>query len=329
MKKFMFVMSMVLAVCPAVGLVSCSSDDEEDTGPVTPSEVPSPVLTDSQGHRLRVTSFGGSVQFRYDESGKLTSFGEYGKMYDFKEDVFTLETEDGTYNIAMNGQGLISRISMTLDEVDEDGSYNKGDGVINYQYNGDRQLVSVSGFTNYDTYDKSENSHYIDKTSGAYRLTWNNGNLEKYVMECSGTETEDGETFNYKESGTSTYTYGNQPNVFRQLPYYMANGFLGDGIDVFCVLGLYGVGPAYLPTQCTEVETGDRYDTETHNYTYNFILNDNGSINTEKRDYNSYAYIYSNAVTRAGVIQSANDTKAALLKLSDIRKMFRHKSVRK
>ncbi|MDO4171493.1 MAG: hypothetical protein Q4D28_02150, partial [Prevotellaceae bacterium] len=73
----------------------------------------------------------------------------------------------------------------------------------------------------------------------------------------------------------------------------------------------------------------DRYDTETHNYTYNFILNDNGSINTEKRDYNSYAYIYSNAVTRAGVIQSANDTKAALLKLSDIRKMFRHKSVRK
>lgn len=304
MKKIFFNLSFaLLAVLSTMSLVSCSSDDDEDG--VIAGAVPSPTLTDANGNKLRVTSVGSNIWFKYGEAGKLTSCYGGGLVYEIKGNTFTFETEEGICNIAMNGQGLISRISINLDAKVEDGSYIKGQLSLDARYNSERQLQSIIGSSNYEEYIKAHNTKTSESAKGAYTYTWSNGNLIESVMNSTSTGSENGEQYNEKESCTVTFHYGNQSNVFKQFPYYMTDAIMVDVLNFFSVVGLYGIGPVNLPTGYTEIESGDDYETEKHECKLAFTLNDNGSIRSEqKNDYGTLLYQYETG-TRAVTAQAA------------------------
>lgn len=324
MKKIFFSLSfVVLAVLSTMSLASCSSDDDDD---VVAGAVPSPTLTDANGNKLRVTSVGSNIWFKYDETGKLKSCYGYGVIYNIEGNTFTFETEEGICNIAMNNQGLISRISMNLDVKAEDGSYVKGLLSLDARYNSERQLLSIGGSSSYEEYIKASNTKTSESAKGTFTNTWSNGNLVESVMNSTYTDSENGEKHSGKESCTVTFHYGNQSNVFKQFPYYMAEAIMDDFLSLFSMVGLCGVGPVNLPTGYTEIESGDDYETEKHEYKLAFTLNDNGSIRSEQKNgYGTLSYQYETG-TRAVAPQVAV-AKSLLSAFKDGR-LFKHTKIK-
>lgn len=296
-KNFFYLPLVLLAVLSTMSLASCSSDDDDDV--VTAGAVPSPTLTDADGNKLRLTSIGNNIWFKYDEAGKLTSCYGDGVIYKIEGDTFTFETEEGTCNIATNAQGLISRISVKLDVKAEDGSYAKGAISLDVRYNSERQLVSISGYNNYEEYVKTRDRRSSETANGTYTYTWSDGNLVESAMNSTYKDSENGEEYSGKESYSVAFRYGNQPNVFKQFPYYMADATMGDILNFLFAVGLYGVGPVNLPTGYTKIESGDDYETEKSDCSLTFTLNDNGSIRSEQKNgYSALSYQYE-TVTRA------------------------------
>lgn len=147
-------------------------------------------------------------------------------------------------------------------------------------------------------------------------IVFNNKYSGRNLVSCTwnGTEIEDGEKFTYTYTITFNWengniasadvlykdkyetehdryvlTYGDTPNAHRQYTTMLSALLALDGAD-YPLLGLFGDGPALLPTQCLELEDGDEPNTEYYTYT----LNNDGTIATEtEANVTTYRYHYS------------------------------------
>lgn len=320
----------MMATMLSVSVSSCGDDDDNEGGA---SGVPAPTLTDNNGKSVQVLS-AGNVWFRYDEDGKIIKFGDSYESYELEGNAFEFTYEDAyTAKFTLNGSGLISKISMTCD-LKGSGGYHKEKIMITYNYNSARQLIgaSYSGSAEWKYTDSHGQEQGSASGTGSIKNTWSNGNLVKCVNESKISGKENGKSYNEHETGTYTFSYGNTLNSFKQFPYFMGDGTTGingEGFSLFCIVGLYGVGPAYLPTGYVEEwkyeEDGD-IDYETREYDLSFTLNADGTINTERRgnyEYISYQY---GAVNRSVVEQAENLLPILKEKMS---KMFKHTPIKK
>ena len=120
---------------------------------------------------------------------------------------------------------------------------------------------------------------------GVTSLVWNDGNMVK----ASWKETWNGGKD--EETGYSTIEYSDLDNIFRQIPlgFMRAVDILFD--DGLASVGLLGIGPKKLPKKVV-LDDGVTY-------TFEYILNADGSIRQETVTNNDdgYNYTYSYSYT--------------------------------
>lgn len=310
---------MILAACSTVSLASCSSDDNEGG-----NTVPSSTLTDANGNKLRVTSFGREASFHYDETGKLISFTDNDLTFELKENAFVIDNPEKTYKLSINKQGLISGVYICVN-FDDSYAHYKENYTYDLKYNSNRQLVSISGFGEEVEYDQEGNIAYSESVKGTITNTWNNGNLTKSVMSATYTGIEDGMKYSEKESSTIEFVYSNQINTFKQFPVLIAQE-ISEDMTYFAVPGLVGVGPVNLPTSSVYKYYEDGYN-ETEESSYTFILNDNGSIHSEQiNPYSPDVYNYEIGTRTITILNvDSSSPLSTLLKNGNI---FKHKKRR-
>lgn len=297
-KHFLSLATFAVAAVLIGNLTSCGDDDGE-------SIIPSPKITDSKGQTVQVTSFGG-IHFAYSEDGKLKGMSDGNKIYTIEDDKFTINISDEySANIYLGSDGLITKIEYT--ELDP---YGKVESTMKYDYNSDRRLESAS-----ISYDGSETYHGETSTyngSGNTKFTWKDGNLAQVEMKMKETAKDDGESYSGSYTANFVYTYGKTTNPSKQFPFFMADRAVGFDVDesyggLLCVLGLFGYGPAYLPTSCntTVVEEEEGKSKEhTYTYAYSFTQNSNGTLSSETRDGKRYDYGYGSTRSEAFGMQS-------------------------
>lgn len=284
---------MAFAVLATFSLtfVSCSSDDDDDDndGGNASGKVPSPVFVDLDGNKVQISSIG-DYSFFYNEAGRLTSFSRYDDTYTVDKSSFTISKkyyDDGydifTAYVTLNNEGLISTIRYVDEWTEDNGTgFEKEDCTISYTYNSSKQLVGVS--SNY----REDVRNGTTQSLITVTLTWENDNLIKSVLEEETSRTYQGSTgeqhSNWTTTISNTFNYGTQSNPVKQFPYSMSGVIsYSKSTDLgMCLLGLLGVGPANLPTSSTTVTTYSSGSPNTSNSTYSFVLNSNGTINTEK-----------------------------------------------
>ena len=282
----------VLAVAALFGgsLISCSGDGD--------SYAPTPKITDKDGNTVQVTSAGG-LSFNYDESGKLLSMSNGKKTYVLKDGKFAFDVNEGNraskVDVYLNSDGLISKIEGTL-EYSEDDEYEKDEFTLEYSYDS-RRLKDCELSGKGSAEHKSSGHSYSYKGSGNVKYDWKDGNLMKVNVDTKSNYKEDGDSFDEDVTIVYDYTYGTQSNLSNQLPYYMGYVITGteDFGGLFSVLGLFGYGPAYLPTGYTETEIEIEDGKErkhTNNRSLSFVMNDNGTIKSESMGNNRFVYTY-------------------------------------
>ena len=311
MKKFCFsVLSLFMATAMSVSLSSCGDDDDEVGGGGTlSSEVTT--VTDANGVPYRVTSVtedGYGTFYEYDESGKLTKIVEKGSA---DEEVlyeggspFVLK-HNASYNsgeshseittVSFNAQGFVSGFSTQFSYKFLDGSETATEKAT-CQYNKDGRLIKYIAKGSYSG--KEDGEKYSGSWDSSTEFIWEDGKLMK--MNNTTDWIEDGEKD--KESYTYLFSYGSRENPALQWLEAMSYLFeFGESENLFDLtpLGLFGRGPAYLPTKFTEVESdGNSYDR-----TLNYVLNDNGTIHSD----NGSVYTYDAA--------SAEEVKAQMSRM--------------
>ena len=292
MKKKLFSMLAIFFVAAlCVGFTSCGDDDDDGDGGSSSgsSKVPAPYLVDSNGNKIQVLSVssesGNYVSpfaiFSYDDNGKLTRTKYHDYDYVISGSDFVLKYSDKYDDIVIkirtNSSGLITSIEYTDKYLGS--ASGTGDGTesytYTYKYNSNKQLTNASMVgTEGDG----------DKVSNNVTCTWSNGNLVTLVFEDKETDSDTGEVDKGKK--TYTFTYGNQENTFKQLPECIWDRICHDGPEWLCAIGLFGVGPANLPTGYTRVSSsGSNYS-----YSLSYTLNADGSIKTESRKESGSSY---------------------------------------
>ncbi len=295
------------------GLVSCSGDGD--------SYAPTPKITDKDGNTVQVTSAGG-LQFTYDESGKLVSMTNGNKTYVLQDGKFAFEVSEGKttgkVDVYLNSDALISKIEVEM-EVSEGDEYEKNEMTIEYSY--DSRMLDECEASGKGEY-KSGKHSYSYNGSADVEYVWKDGNLTRVEIDSDSSFKEDGESGDEDVTIVYDYTYGNQPNLAKQLPYFMGYVITGteDFGGLFSVLGLFGYGPAYLPTGFTETETEDDGHTHTSNKSLSFVMNDNGTIKSESMGNNRFVYTYS--ATRAEEVNT-QEFMQYLLNMRSI--IFKHR----
>lgn len=275
---FLKVLSALFIIFTTVGIVACGDDGDGDTSSSFSSsgssKVPAPYFTDANGNRIQVLSVisGDRTQasFTYDEKGNLTGL-KYDKYNNtFSGSNFVLSYSDNTGNaetkINTNSKGLITSIESKANSYR---NYGNNENVTEtytntFKYNSNKQLTNASiiGTTRSG-----------DKESINIIMTWDNGNLSKTEVEKKRIDGETGEVEN-SIYNTHTYMYGEEINTFKQMPGFIWRHF-NEGLGgMLYAIGLFGVGPANLPTGYTA-------NGSSSSYSLSYTLNADGSINTE------------------------------------------------
>lgn len=267
---------------------SCSSDGD--------SYVPTPTITDKDGNAQQITSVGG-LRFTYDENGKLKTLTDGGKTYEIKDDKFSLavadDDENASIDVYLDSDGLIVKI-----ECKYGNDYETDEITIEYEYD-DRRLESASASGEGEAKDHS----YEGSADVEYK--WENNNLMSVIIESESKGTDEGASYKESSKISYSYAYGDQANPAKQLPYYVGKEITGTDAfgGLFSVLGLFGYGPAFLPSGYVLTEEDNEngeVDTDSRTYIFTFELNDNGTLKSEMRN-NSRRITYNYApVTRSG-----------------------------
>lgn len=299
-KQILNFAALAVAAILSGNLVSCSGNNGE-------SYIPSPTITDKGGNKVLVTGVG-SQRFTYDENGKLASMSYRGETITLQGDKFSFGKKDGSarVDVYLGSDGLITKIQFV-----ESDTYETDEGSIEYSYSSDRRLKSINySVKGTDKYGGS----YGESVKAAY--TWKDGNLMQAMIEGNESGQEDGESFSESYTQNFTFSYGNVPNVSKQLPYYMADDITVIENIGFCAVGLLGYGPNYLPTGYTETESstedGKPGKQRTHTYTLTFTQNSNGTLKSEARNGSSISYTYADAPTRADTVEAQSTEEFAL-----------------
>lgn len=294
MKKNVFrnMLAFAMAAAISVGFTSCSSNDEPF------------VITDNDDDKWLVTSIAG-LYCTYDEDNKLTSIID-GKdvFYVSSDDKLTITYSDSEENInfqiSLNDDNNITKIEYSGIEYGD----GKWGGTCDFNYNSDERILS------YTATDREESLNGQRSSTSRYTasFTWVNDNLVSWTENETENYVHEGNSETYNSTETYTYTYGGQENTCKQFPYLMGKNIYEDVLDddisgIFSVLGLFGYGPKYLPISYSNTYgynngTGSSSSSYISNYTFSFILNSNGTLNSETRfsegssSGNTYNYVY-------------------------------------
>ena len=355
--KFFFAASVLMSAFTLASFTACSSDDEEENGGnggdatldenVTPGPVPSPLLTDKDGNKIYVSSINNAnrYSFTYDENGLLTRWGYYA-IQGSSFIVTSVDDEDEGWiaYIQTNGDGLITKIKTEYEWKEDENNWDRETTVALYSYNEAKQLVSMS-VKNYSEGVDEGDKGGCDAT-GTLTNTWTNGNLtqsvfinheEEWWYEGGKKEVETDD-----RNITRTFSYGDQVNPLKQVPVCLED--LATGFDSYweplCLLGLFGVGPEYMPTSesykrvvksvSTEEDVDDYSYEESHSNNFTFTFNSNGTINTETHNNTSSGYQYQSTYTwRYGLGNRAAVAKQAEIPMQEVKKMFPARSHRR
>lgn len=281
MKKT-FIKVGALAICAMLAPVftSCGSDDDDE--PFGRPDVPS--ITEPGGISgnetyVRLTSLGG-LPIYYDNQGRVEGVGNYLDI-DYSRGKILMEGQE--MNIKFNGKGYIKEISGAWD-YEDDGDRYKGSGKMEFEYNGDGNLVKYRVSSTEIEYEDRDKTYYEEGFTCTCK--WQGGNLVRVNIE--GYEKEDGEMERY--TGATTYDYGTRLNKYYQMPLSISVEILdSDEFMALAAAGLFGYGPANLPTGGHEIDE-DGYE---GSFNVRFSLNENGSIAREIFDDSSVTWGYS------------------------------------
>lgn len=307
MKFTKFLTAFAVCAVLATSFTSCKDDEPKDNGDNTENnggnnnggtgsngtgaQYASKAILKVDGEFITELSYLDVVyKFTYDNEGRITeiksNYDEFIKI-DYSTNTFSnSDSESG--KISFNSNGYISGYSGSWKE-ESDGWIETGEGTASFNYDSNGNLISHNITSNGTDTNLSEN--YTGKWSGSDKgnYTWNNGNLISASLQ--GQENEDGEI----ESWGHDYTlsYGSQANKYLQMPTTLANQMLfGHPMDLLATIGLFGKGPAFLPTKLFEVYKEDKEEIFTQEFQMSFDLNSNGSIDTEESNYYTYSYWY-------------------------------------
>lgn len=322
MKKKDFIWSMlavVLASMLCTGFISCGDDDDDDSI-VNPSEngnnnesntyPPFELychLMDKSGKRVLLTGWA-SNYLKYNDKGQWIEYGvddepEYKidglHIYSIRKSEYGHTPDKEEYQLTLNNQGLITHMVHTLNEYDDNILAQTFKQEYDIKYNNKNQVITMTGTYEEEVFGWNDDSNYYNKFNAKSTLTctWNNDNLVKVEMGLSDVTplNDDGRRYIKQTKVIDTINYGNQANPTRQMPSAMRFDDL-----MFSMLGLYGQGPAYLPTEITHISenyyaNSEEVDKRTNIHKFSYTLNDNATIATETIDSkDSYDYRYDN-----------------------------------
>ena len=291
----------------STSFVACSSDDDNENengnGNGNVSSVENPLQKEGKLLLSGITSnyYSGDVYnltFEYDDQLRPTGCyeldeGEYDYEFKFDYDKGIVEWDDDILTASFNDKGYITNLKCDYSKIEDGDKY---DCKIeqNYTYDEEGHVIKFIFECN-DKY-QGEGIYDTDIDKQTVVFTWENGNL----VSCTGTEVEqynhNGQVENSSSKWSQTFTYGNQPNKFKQ---YIE---ITDDEAGSMVSGLFGVFSEKLPITLIESYTrySDTYGEYSDHYEYkgSFTLNADGSINTETwtendgTPYVSFAYHY-------------------------------------
>lgn len=275
MKQRNFFTKLAIALVLGGSLASCSDDV--------------PVITDANGDKWQVTSFGGFL-FSYDKDGYLTSITDRETTYNVQKDKFVVSGfyKDCSVNaeFTFDKNNNITKAVASFTDTEEGYTSNT---TMDYTYDSDQRLKSCTGTSRSQEQRKGTMDYEDAKATINYQ--WSSNQL---TVSFIGTTTgfEDGESYNKNYNETYVYTLGGQPNSSKQLPYYMTRDMIvtpvegGEDFEIgmlLAVLGLYGNGPENLPTKYTykRIKNG-KEDPYSWNYLISCTQNSNGTLMQEK-----------------------------------------------
>ena len=262
-----------------------------------------PKLKDGNGKPIYITFVGTKrgyeehpgwgLNFVYGENGELIRFGEdpqenqilsyfingqsfhsYSTLPQYIDTARKIVHVDMT----LNSDGLVASMSILfkyLTHSERKDDMYKHNCILSY--NSNKQLTKVEGDLYIENYDKNNNLEYA-KVNESMVLTWENDNLVK--VEDTYTEVEKVGDPDGSRSWTATLQYGNTLNTCKQYTKGLSKirFFWGEyGIEKLFMLGLFGVGPAKLPTSIQKVDSRQSSSAQ-----YTYTLNNDGTIATEK-----------------------------------------------
>lgn len=296
--KFICATSILMGAFAMASFTACSSDDDKgnDSNATAGLAYPSPILVDTNGNRVFVSSISElgydaysdwAWTYEYDNEDNLAGYScvtvfdavvgnstivyKGGLPYSGEQEVVEIET---------NRDGLISKMR----EEQKYDSNRKEIIETSFTYNSEKQLLKMSQKWNYKTYDEENDCWNIDDSDVyVYEVsnTWENGNLVKWEETYTYF---DGDVEDVEDVNTYTLTYGTQKNPVKQYPAsFLDDPLVSTGIEIpLFFMGFMGVGPAYLPTSVistfNDKSMGYFYSDATQ---YSFQLNSNGTIKTE------------------------------------------------
>lgn len=281
------VLPLVAAAFITCGFVACSSDDDEG------GSVPGGPAATYDGLLLGRT---GDMTFKYDDKGRCTDI-----MLDYEEDGFvhidygrrTITIDGETYNIAFNSSGYITSVSLSLNEK-EDGYTVNVTGRITCDYDGKGHLTG--GRNDFSATASGGGEKYSETEYSSVKYLWD-GNLLTQVT-CDEETKTNGEVTN-KEFTTYTVSYSETANKYCQWTH-ASETFTMAG-DCLGFVGLFGKSSDRLVSSFKKEKTENGETLSPSTTSVSYLLNENGTIETEKCGYSTYYYEY--------VSQDENDAK--------------------
>jgi len=277
-----------LAVAAVIGGSLTSCDDK-----VKPS------ITDANGDKWQVTSFGG-YYFTYDGKGRLLSIGDKDRTYFMDDDEFSFSAEDVEVKFKLDKNDNIVKIVYTEQNDDK---YEAEEGQFDFTYDSDKKLKSCKTVYKETDLKDSETWTFTSTTN----FTWTSNQLT-INNEETVQGNDDGENVRETQINTRVYSCDGQPNRSKQLPYYIGEQMtdLNDFGGMLAVLGLFGFGPDNLPTADTWTRNQNGKEIQSDGNEFDFVQNANGTLQSESYRYKGSSiwytkeYIYSR--TRADFV---------------------------
>lgn len=303
-KDNILLFGMTLFVGCMLTLSSCSDDDDNEkkedvTSPDTSNDgednkdegnepnspdVVSPFAKDFLLTSIERKEYEDEWVFMYDEQLRLVSANEtdfYGNepilSIDYKTGIMTYyDAED--MSVSFNSKGYVTKMSGTWDY--KEGGY-RYCGYITYinRYE-NNHIVSIESTYKDCEIDKDGVVLYNEKDVSNFVYTWNNGNLIKveWSEEDYGSRGDEDLIIKRSNRVISIFEYSDRINKYQQFPCVITAD------DILFFVGMYGVGPEKLPSAYTFTEIREedgKKDEYQDSYSIEYILNENGSINTE------------------------------------------------
>lgn len=231
----------------------------------------------------------GSYTFVYDENNRCTQVKNGSYVYcEIDYDKGVIISDDEEVNVSFNSKGYITEVSSKWNYEEEGDTY-KGSGKISFHYNGDGQLVSSSLSSSESGKEDGESFSY--RTSGESSYTWENGNLVKTVIK----EVEEDDQEKYEYGATYTIKYGDDKNELGQNTRTEVEVLELESVDVLSLIGMFGKSSRYFPVSYTdkyyEKDMEEDYENE-DDYNVRYDLNEDGTIEMEYISSDSYTTSY-------------------------------------